>query len=121
MIEQIVEISHRMLEHSAMMLANAFQNDPLFKHALPGDLHRKKLLPALFLCNLQYGALFGEIYSIPRQGLAVWLPPRNCKITARRSLRAGMWLIPLKVGLQAVLKLGRLHLIFRTPPQTVCT
>ena len=111
MIEQIPETSHRILEQSARMLANAFQNDPLFRHALPGEPRGKEPLTALFLHNLKYGAKFGEIYSIHRQGLAVWLPPGNCRITTWRSLRAGMWLTPLKVGLKALLRLGRLHSI----------
>ncbi len=111
MIEQIAKISNRILEHSARMLANAFQNDPLFKHALPDDQHRRKRLPALFAGNLQYGAMFGETYLASRQGLAVWLPPGNCRITVWRSLQARMWLVPLKIGLQAVLHLRSMHSI----------
>jgi len=111
MIERIVEISHRVIELSSRILADAFQNDPLFKHALPDNRQRKKRLLALFACSLQYGDMFGEIYSASRQGLAIWLPPGNCRITVRQSLQAGKWLIPLKIGLQAALHLEKLHIV----------
>ena len=109
MIEQIVNMSHRMLEQSARVLARAFHSDPLFKHALPDEQHRGKRLTGLFARSLQYGIRFGEIYSVARQGLAIWLPPGNTMITLRRAFQAGMWLVPLKTGLQAVLRLGRMN------------
>jgi GNAT superfamily N-acetyltransferase len=111
MIEKIGEISHRMFESSARILAGAFQNDPLFKHALPDAERRKKRLPAFFATNLQYGLMFGDVYSIARQGLAIWLPPGNSKITIRRAMQAGMWLTPLKIGLRAVFRLASLNTI----------
>ncbi len=100
-----------MLEHSARMLARAFQEDPLFKHALPDEQRRKKRLPALFALNLRYGILFGEVYSATRQGLAIWLPPGNNTISVRRALQAGLWQIPFKIGLRAVLRLFNLNTI----------
>jgi GNAT superfamily N-acetyltransferase len=110
-IEKIAEISHHMLEHSTRMLAKAFQDDPLFKYVLPDAKRRKKRLPALFALNLQYGLIFGEVYSIAQQGLAIWLPPGNSKITIRRAIQAGMWLTPLKIGLGAIFRLASLNSI----------
>lgn len=108
MVEPVSEVSPPLLEDSSRLLARAFQNDPLFRYALPADGPRQKRLPGFFALTLRYGAQFGEIYAIPRQGLALWLPPGKSKITLHRALQAGMWLAPLKIGLLAILRLGRL-------------
>ena len=109
MIEKITGTSNLMLEYSAKMLASAFHNDPLFKFALPDEQHRKKRLPSFFALNLRYGAMFGEVYSLSRKAVAVWLPPEKSTISLRRALQAGKWLAPLKIGLRAILRLARLN------------
>lgn len=109
MIEQIAEISKHMLEYSAKIMASAFQDDPLFKYALPDEQQRKKRLPFLFALNLRYGALFGEVYSISRKAVAIWLPPGNSTITPRRALQARKWLAPFNIGLRAIFRLAKLN------------
>ncbi|MCX6082349.1 MAG: GNAT family N-acetyltransferase [Chloroflexi bacterium] len=111
MIEQIKEISDQRLEGSARMLARSFQDDPIFQHAMPDKTFRQNCLPDLFMLNLKYGARFGELFFIPHQGLAIWLPPGKSTITVIRALQAGMWLTPFKIGLSAVSRLARLNTV----------
>ena len=110
MIEQIAEISNHILEYSAKVMANAFHEDPLFKYALPDEQHRKKRLPSFFALNLRYGAMFGDVYSLSRKAVAVWLPPEKSTISLRRALQAGKWL-SLKIGLRAIFRLAKLNTI----------
>jgi ribosomal protein S18 acetylase RimI-like enzyme len=111
MIHRISELSHHLLAMSARLLARAFRDDPLFRYAMPDEQWRIKRLPDLFALTLQYGISFGEVHSIHQEGLAIWLPPGKTKITLRSALRAGMWKTPLKIGLRAVLRLGRVNAV----------
>lgn len=109
MIERISEYSQHTLRQMANLLAGAFHNDPLFRHALPDAARRLSRLPGLCGLTLQYGLRFGEVYAEAQKGLAIWLPPGGHKISIPRALQAGMWRTPFKVGLQAVARLGTLN------------
>ncbi len=111
MIQQITHYSQKTLRQMAGMLARAFHNDPLFQLAMPDEQHRTRTLPALLKLNLQYGLRFGDVYASAQNGLAIWLRPGENAITIPRALQAGMLLTPLKIGLSAVLRLGRLNSI----------
>ena len=108
-VENIQDLSDQRLVGSERLMARAFFNDPLFRYVLPEAETRQKRLPGLFRLNLRYGCMFGELFSLPGQGLAIWLPPGKTRITVRRALQAGMWLAPLMVGLRAVMGLARLN------------
>ena len=108
-VESIQDLSDQRLVGSERLMARAFFDDPLFRHVLPGAETRQKQLPGLFRLNLRYGCMFGELFSLPGQGLAIWLPPGKNRITVRRALQAGMWLAPIRIGLRAVMSLARLN------------
>jgi ribosomal protein S18 acetylase RimI-like enzyme len=107
MIEQIHTMPPQRMEESARILAEAFQDDPLFKYALLDERKRQMNLVSLFKLNVRYGLQFGEVHSIPGAGIAIWLPPGQSKISVPRALRAGMWMTPFIIGLKAVLRLGQ--------------
>ncbi len=111
MLEKIKDMSEHSLNVSAGIMARAFYDDPLFRHAIPEPQSRKNRLPGLFRLNLEYGMLFGETFCLPEQGLAIWLPPGKTRITIYRALQAGMWLTPVKIGLKAVIRLASLNTI----------
>lgn len=108
-VQRVTELPREWIGNMANMLARTFHRDPLFEHALPDERTRGWRMKSLFALNIKYGMLYGDIYRAAQHGLAIWLPPGNSTITVRRALLAGMWLTPLKVGLRAVLRLGRLN------------
>ncbi|MBI5297263.1 MAG: GNAT family N-acetyltransferase [Chloroflexi bacterium] len=108
-IQRVTNLSREQVRDLAGMFARAFQQDPLFVHALPEEHTRSPRLKKLFALNIRYGLLFGEVYHAAQQGLAIWLPPGHTKVTSLRALLAGMGRVPFEVGLRAVLRLGRLN------------
>jgi ribosomal protein S18 acetylase RimI-like enzyme len=113
-VQHVTKLPRELIGKLANMLAWAFHRDPLFEHALPDDQTRSQRMKSLFALNIKYGMQYGDVYSASQNGLAIWLPPGNSKITVRRALRVGMWLAPLKIGLRAVLRLGRLNTISKS-------
>lgn len=92
---------------AAAVLARAFWDDPLTQHIAPSQAQRRRLV-SLFDITLRYGVLFGELYTTPDvRGVAIWIPPGNFAITLGRSLRVGLWRLPLAVGLPPLLRLMR--------------
>lgn len=89
------------------VLARAFWDDPLTQYITP-DVSQRRRLVNLFDIALRYGILFGEVYSTPDvRGVAIWIPPRNFSITIGRSLRVGLWRLPIAVGLPPLVRLMR--------------
>jgi ribosomal protein S18 acetylase RimI-like enzyme len=111
MIEKKTNLPSGHIAQFALILARAFQNDSLFQYALPDEQKRLSRLHELFKLNLSYGVKFGEVFTILNQGLAIWLPPGNNRITVPRAIWAGMWRTPFKVGLNAVIRLGEMNTI----------
>jgi len=89
------------------VLGRAFWDDPLTQHIAPTEGQRRRLVN-LFDITLCYGVLFGEVYTTPDvRGVAIWIPPRNFQISLGRSLRVGLWRLPLVVGLAPFVRLMR--------------
>ncbi len=109
--EKVINPKKEMIEKCAGILARAFFNDPLFIYALPDENTRQRKLFALFMLNLRYGLNYGDVYWSAGQGLAVWFPPGNSKISIRRALETGMLVTPIKIGLSAVLRLSRFNVM----------
>jgi GNAT superfamily N-acetyltransferase len=76
-------------------LARAFQQDPLYVHAIPDESRRARLLPRHFAGLVRYGLLCGRVYTNPGLGgVAVWLGPGLSGTGLRQAwglLKSGLW------------------------------
>lgn len=108
----------------AATLARAFQDDPLMRYAIPDAEQRRGLLPRLMALNTRYGCRYGAVYITPNyEGVAIWLPPGQTRMTLWRILRAGMFTAPLWAPWPALRRLAvsgdhsaRLHARCLTAP-----
>lgn len=85
---------------AAMMLADAFQPDPVWS-AVFGDIALAKKTCA-FETPVRYGLTYGEVYapSPALEGVAAWVPGALADMTFWRILRSGALLSGMKIGAQ---------------------
>jgi ribosomal protein S18 acetylase RimI-like enzyme len=102
---QITEV-----EQAANSLFSAFMDDPFFEYMFGPKRNVKGIVKTIHLFTLKYGIRYGEVYSPSEdiEGAAIWLPPDNTKITAWKSLQAGV--LRLRKGTGVGLKDGLLFM-----------
>ena len=97
--QEAVRLLPSQRKRAAGLLAEAFQDDPVYRFIIPDDGRRARVLPLLFRRVLCYGHLYGEIYTTRRiDGVACWLPPGGTELTIGRIVRTGMPFLPLRCG-----------------------
>jgi len=94
--------------HAAVdLLIDSFQDDPLWRVAVPvhGDQNRSRR--AFFECPLRYGLTYGKVYasSSSLEGLAVWVPGRLADMNFWRLFRSGAIRAALGMEKESVRKL----------------
>ena len=106
-IHQVVPLIETQMEAAAQVLALANQDDPLAVYILPDAQKRKQRFPGLFMLNVRYGYLFGEVFTTPGnpEGVAVWYVP-GMHVTPERAEEAGFHQRSI-LGVDALQKLGR--------------
>lgn len=89
------------IEWATSLLVDVFRNEPPLADMFRGP-RREKHVNYFIKCSCAYALLFGECYATPeRDGVALWLPPGETKMTLGRMYKAGMLSAPLKLGLSA--------------------
>ena len=97
--EQCISLAPSLRDSAAQVLAEAFQDDPVYRFIIPDDARRERDLPWLFRRVVQYSLLYGDTYTTPTvEGAASWLPPGGTKLTLGRLIRTGLPAIPLRFG-----------------------
>ena len=99
MVDGIVRMDESDIPVYAQALTNAFMKDPLQNYTFPDETERKVRSPAHFTAALNYGQMFGEVYSAPNGvGASIWLKPGETEFTPERSAAAGFTELPYKMG-----------------------
>jgi ribosomal protein S18 acetylase RimI-like enzyme len=89
--EQCIPLVPSLRDSAARVLAEAFQDDPVYRFIIPDDARRARDLPWLFRRVAQYSLLYGDAYTTPNvEGVASWLPPGGTKLTLGRMIRVGL-------------------------------
>ncbi len=91
------------LDEAGEALGRAFFDDPLMTYILPDEETRSKKLTWFMRTGVKYGQLYGEVHTTPESvdGAACWLPPGEADMSMFRMARAGMLMVPFKLGLGA--------------------
>ncbi len=80
-------------------LADAFMKDPLQTYVFPNEEERKKKSPEHFAAVLQYGLMFGEVYTTKNsEGAVVWLCPGETDVTPEKAEKGGLGKLPEILG-----------------------
>lgn len=92
---------------AALTLSEAFHDDPLMQLLAPDELRRQRVGRWFFGVTVDYGIRWGRVWvNDDATAVAVWLTPDSAW-SAARSLRVGMGMFPLRVGLRAMVRVMR--------------
>ena len=96
---EVVPLASPHREQVAEALTCAFQPDPLYTYAFPDPERRTRMMRMLWRALVKYTLLYGDGYTTPDvKGVACWLPPGDTVMTAWRTLRSGLWIMPVRAG-----------------------
>ena len=99
---EVVRLVASQRDRAAEVLARAFHDDPIYTSVIPEETQRFPSLRSLFRPVVKYGLLYGEAYSTSAvDGAACWMPPGSTEVTVWRAVRAGMMMIPTRIGRDA--------------------
>ena len=89
-------------EQASLVLARAFQEDPLQSWVLPDPEERRALSPPMFAAIVRYGVLAGDVrISDDVSGVAVWWPPEHRQMDMDKLDEAGFTTLPSVIGEEA--------------------
>jgi ribosomal protein S18 acetylase RimI-like enzyme len=104
----VIRLAPSHLGSAAELLAAAFQNDPMYRFAVPDDGRRSRDLRWLFHRVARYSLLYGEAYTTPEvEGVCCWLPPGDTDLKIGRLIRAGFLGTVVRFGWAAYRRFDR--------------
>jgi len=106
-LNNLFRLSKAQVRPAAEMVSRAFQDEPGIVYYFPDEYERKKKLPYFFQYTIHRGLLYGEVYATSPnlEGVAVWLPSENIRMTMWRVIRSGALPMILKVGRENIWQL----------------
>lgn len=80
-----------MIPTAVETFSTAFKDDDLYKYIVPDGNRRMEFLRNFFAFRIRYGMKFGEVQTTSArcEGVAIWIPFQNRKMTIPRILRSG--------------------------------
>jgi len=99
-LKNLYRIKRKDISKASRVLAEAFQDDPVWIHLIPDEDLRREKLPIVFAFITRYCLHYGEIYSPTEaiEGVAIWIPDKYVEQTFWRVLRSGAIFLGLKIG-----------------------
>jgi GNAT superfamily N-acetyltransferase len=95
----IEKLTRPNLPFAAKTLTNAFMEDPLQGYVFPDEAERMEKSIPHFSAILQYGLLFGEVFTSNNfEGAVVWLRPGETKVTPEKAEQGGLAALPQTIG-----------------------
>jgi len=103
--ENLYKIQNKDIPKTGVVLADAFQYDPVWKKALEGaNIEQKR---AFFESPVRYGVKYGNAYATSEnlERIASWIPGNHADITIWRGIRSGSMISAIKLGMKAIMKM----------------
>ncbi len=96
----ILSLQKADIKPASLMLARAFNNDPINSYAYPDEIERGKKLPYAYEFILRYGLRYGETHISSQQleGIALWVRSNRVSMTLWRLIISGAFWPTLKMG-----------------------
>lgn len=102
-IYQPIRLPPSQIKQAYIVMARAFQDDPLFRYLIPDDARRARLMPSFHSITIRYAMRYGEVYTTPEiGGVSCWLPPGHTMPTIWGTLRAALHGAPVSFGLSGL-------------------
>jgi len=99
-MEGLYQLQVRDIPRAGAVLADAFQQDPVWIKVLADwDLNRKRIF---FETPVRFCLKFGEVYATSEnlEGIAAWVPGDHSDMTVWRAIRSGSMLSGMKLGIR---------------------
>ncbi len=89
--QTIRRIDEKLIPAAIETLSSAFRHDELYKFVVPDENVRTEFLRNFFAFRIRYGMKFGEVHTTSEncEGIAIWIPYRNRRMTFPRIIRSG--------------------------------
>jgi ribosomal protein S18 acetylase RimI-like enzyme len=104
---KVVPLAEHRIREAAEVLGRAFHDDPYWSWVLPSESRRSRVLPWFMGAWARYCHRRGEGYATDGrvEGAALWIPPGRYPLSQVGMMLAGMFLLPLKFGPAALVRL----------------
>jgi ribosomal protein S18 acetylase RimI-like enzyme len=105
--DMLYKLHKRDIPKASVVLADAFQHDPLWKKFFEGESHLEQKMRACFESPVRYCYTFGEVYATSEdlEGIAAWVPGHLSYMTMWRMIRSGALFSGMKMGMNASKKM----------------
>ena len=98
-IESLYKVQKKDIPKAGVVLADAFQHDPVWNKVLEdANIGQKQ---AFFECSVRYCLKYGEAYATSEhlEGIAAWVPSHSADMTIWRGIRCGSFRSIMKMGM----------------------
>jgi len=101
----LYRVQKKDITRAGEVLADAFQNDPIWTRIFEGESHNGKKYRAFFESSVRYCLKYGEMYAPSEnlEGIAGWVPEKNADMSMWRGIRSGGMGTMLKIGLNTLM------------------
>lgn len=99
-IKTLYKIQKKDIQKASAVLADAFQNDPLWKKIFEGETDIKQKFSAFFETPIRYCLKYGDVYSNSEniEGICAWVPGNLSRMTMWRLMRSGAFKSTIKMA-----------------------
>lgn len=90
-LEHLVRVKKKHMQKAIQTFSRSFNTDPLTMYMFPDEKERQRFMQHYFQFRVKYGIIYGEVYATSEdiEGIAMWIKPKNTKMTMWRMFRAG--------------------------------
>ena len=106
----LYKIQKKDIPKAAAVLAEAFDDDPIWSALFEGESNRERKIRAFFECPIRICLTYGEVRASSEhlEGVAAWVPGCLSNITMRRVIRSGSLLSGIRSGTRVLDKSKRI-------------
>ena len=99
-LDELYKPTKANIQQMGKVLANAFQDYPLFKCVIPDSNKRQKKLHYALTMITRFGFKYGEVYATSSnyEGVILYLTPNSGEMTNWRWFRCGFFKVLIKLG-----------------------
>jgi GNAT superfamily N-acetyltransferase len=113
-IENLYKLQKKDISKAGVVLADAFQHDPIWANIFEVESKNINRMGAWFEGSVRYGLRYGEVYAPSKnlEGIAVWGLNDFADMTMWRMIRSGSIFSGMKLGLKTISRAMKMKTVF---------
>ncbi|MHA1125606.1 MAG: GNAT family N-acetyltransferase [Candidatus Heimdallarchaeota archaeon] len=106
-LPNLLRVKKKHLSKAVKTFSRSFINDPLTVYMFPDEEERKEFMRHYFRFRVKYGIIYGEVYATSEniEGIAIWIHPKNTKMTMWKMFRSGGMKLYMAMGRKVIEKM----------------